>query len=68
MTDLQGKFAISGNTGFPAALNAPSTAPSNWSLCTNAPTTQQHVIQSAQGPASTFQETAANVSGVATSK
>ena len=65
LTDLQSDFDISGNTGIPAALNSLSGAFSNWSVSPNDTTAQQNVIQSAQGVASAFQDTAANVSAVA---
>lgn len=65
LTDLQSDFDISGNTGIPAALNSLSSAFSNWSVSPNDTTAQQNVIQSAQAVASAFQETAANVSSVA---
>jgi len=65
LTVLQSHFDISGNTGIPASLNSLSGAFSNWSVNPNDTTARQNVIQSAQGVASAFQETAANVSAAA---
>jgi flagellar hook-associated protein 1 FlgK len=65
LTNLQTDFDISGTTGIPAALNALSTAFSNWSITPNDQTARSNVMEAAQNVASAFQATSANVSQIA---
>jgi flagellar hook-associated protein 1 FlgK len=65
LTNLQGQFDISGNTGIPSALNNLFGAFSTWSVSPNDGTARQNVLSTAQSVAAAFQNTAANVAKLA---
>jgi flagellar hook-associated protein 1 FlgK len=65
LTSLQNLFDITGQTGIPNALSKIYTAFSNWASSPNSTSNQQAVLSGANTVASAFQQTAAQVSQVA---
>ncbi len=67
LTSLQNNFDISGTTGIPAALSSLYSAFSTWSSSPGSATNQNAVLSAAQSVATSFQQTASQVSQLGTS-